>query len=270
MASKHRVIVEAGSNQRTVLSINETNRGDVYVRLHCGVNYGDTSTDLQFSELRFSIHPSEKSRSNTIKRTALLSDGSRLNQHSYTSCIKNKSGFAHLFTYLASEMSTSAHDVSSTRRVNHILASYEPSQSTLAFSVFVGSADAVFIQNFGINTFCRIVAGGVQLVVVASAFSFISTAFGRILEEVDMPPNGFSANQAHNSLLGVRPGRSPDECIRFHYYRSHHLMERLLSLLISLSPPEEEARILSGLLEGISYASIEEFMIPRGKNFYYA
>lgn len=268
MLSKHRVIVEAGSNKRTVLTIHETKHGDVYIRLHCGVNYGDTNTDAQIKELRFSIHPSVGSSSNTIKRTTHLSDGRRLNQHSYTSCIKNRTGFAHLFTYIASDMSTPAHDISATKRETHLLAAFDHSKYTLAFSVFVGSADTVFIQSFGLNTFLRIVSGTVQLIVVASAFSFTSTPFGRLLEEVEAPPGGFVMNPNHNTLLGIRRGYSPDECIDFHFYRSNHLMFRLMEILLSLGSDNEYIAILNSIIDSFSSRSAEDFMIPRGGDFY--
>jgi hypothetical protein len=98
-------------NLRKILSFEENKKGDVYINLCVGHNYG-LSTD-KIHEHRYSVHPSHKSEKyikikKTLRKSADPSD--KDTSHALSKAVKS-SGYAWIVSVLFPNPSSKSHDI---------------------------------------------------------------------------------------------------------------------------------------------------------------
>ena len=130
---------------RQIFSVTEMGSGDVCLSFNA-LNFETALGDRRIVENRVSVHVSPSSPGRIIKRTILLSDGSKHTVSSYT--VPPKERFRqHVISTACSNLADEVYDTSvHPRDTAHVVAWNVPPESTLVFHVFAGSKNVDFPQ----------------------------------------------------------------------------------------------------------------------------
>jgi hypothetical protein len=142
---RKRVSVRTNGTPRSILLIDENMKGDVYLRIKSGTQVGIPPNEIPVLQDRYSIHPSPKSPTyTTLKSTFELANGLKRTSVALTDAVKEKNGFAHLFSHRSSDLQAPLYDVPTDDIDTIELGDFDNSQYALIVGAFIGHPASVF------------------------------------------------------------------------------------------------------------------------------
>ena len=185
-----RFVILAGGIKRRLLTVWENKPGDVYIRLHSGLQVGMPPEHTPILQHRYSIHPSPRSSTFTsIKQTFELSDGTKSSAIHLTDAVKLKTGFAPSFNVRFSDLRASCYDYNGESGGREIcLGEFDSNGETLIVAALLGNKRKLFPSSSIHYLIVPLISQQFKIVIKAGIVRLPATPMARTIGRATLRP----------------------------------------------------------------------------------
>ncbi len=257
---KKRVNIVANGKLRNLLSIKESPKGDVYIRLKSGRQVGIPPNEIKISEHRYSIHVSPRSANyTTLKRTLQLEGGQSSTGCALTDAVKCNNGFSPIFSHRTTDLSGSDYDVKNDNTDSILLKSFDPEKEGLVFTIFVGNPEENFLKQSDNAIIAKFNTKNFQFIICYCFIRFsqnlpipFSLPFAWTMDSITFDPETFNKQSSIYGAHEKMSGDAPQECIKYFCSSKDFLMINLLETHKELSTNVEIKNFFQHMINKIS------------------
>ncbi len=248
---RKRVNVRTNGTPRSLLLIEENKKGDVYVRIKSGTQVGIPPNEIPVLQDRYSIHPSPKSPNySTLKSTFELANGLKRTSVAVTDAVKQKSGFAHLFSHRSSDLMAPLCDVPNDDIETIELGDFDNRKYALFLGAFIGHPDSEFCasENEIINS---IRSEHFQIVIANVWVDIPPLPFAWTMNSLTLAPEIFEDEGAQESAYHKMAADSAEGCLKLFRGLKDELLVNLLETYKAIASDEQTKKNIQDSIDAV-------------------
>ena len=237
---------------RNVVVIDESPKGDVYIRVKSGTQVGIPPNASAVVEDRYSIHPSPNSPNYTmLKHTLTLENGSTTTSAALTDAVKLKRGFSHLFSHRSSDLAQPVNDFNDDAASVLSSGDFDTRCGSLVFGIFVGHPNTGFPIESDRQVANAIRSQHFQIVLCHVWLNLPALPFSWTLKSLTIPPELYDDAHGKESAYRKMSGKSAESSLELFHGLANELVVNLLELYTSLAQDDEQKRLYRSAIDSV-------------------